>query len=79
MATLNFKILPARRKSSGKLGVYLAVTHKKEVRYISTEFEIDDEAEFESSKVCYRKDANIMNKRMQYVLSEYQEKLASLD
>lgn len=79
MATLNFKILPARRKSSGKLGVYLAVTHKKEVRYISTEFEIDDEAEFESGKVCYRKDANIMNKRMQYVLSEYQEKLASLD
>lgn len=79
MATLNFKILPNRKKSSGKLGIYLAVTHKKEVRYISTEFEIDDEAEFEDGKVCYRKDAGIMNKRMQYVLSEYREKMEKLE
>lgn len=79
MATLNYKILPARRKSSGKLGIYLAVSHKKEVRYISTEFEIDDESQFEDGKVCYRKDALIMNKRMAYVLSTYQEKLAALD
>ena len=79
MATLNFKILPARRKASGKLGIYLAITLKKEVRYISTEFEIDDESQFDNGKVCYRKDAAIMNKRMQYVLSEYQEKLAKLN
>ena len=54
MTTLNFKILPARRK---KLGIYLAVTHRKQVRYISTEFEVNDEAEFENGRVCYRKDA----------------------
>ena len=79
MATLNYKILPARRKASGKLGIYLAVTHKKEVRYISTEFEIDDESQFEDGKVCYRKDAMIMNKRMAFVLSTYREKLSGLD
>lgn len=79
MATLNYKILPARRKSSGKLGIYLSLTHKKEVRYITTEFEIDDESQFEKGKVCYRKDASIMNKRMAYVLSEYQEKLSRID
>ena len=79
MATLNYKILPARRKSSGKLGIYLSLTHKKEVRYISTEFEIDDESQFDKGKVCYRKDASIMNKRMAYVLSEYQEKLSKID
>ncbi|MBQ1937664.1 MAG: hypothetical protein II364_01720 [Bacteroidales bacterium] len=79
MATLNYKILPARRKSSGKLGIYLALTHKKEVRYISTEFEIDDDSQFENGRVCYRKDASIMNKRMAYVLSEYQEKLSRMD
>ena len=43
MTTLNYKILPTRRKASGKLGIYLAVSHKKQVRYISTEFEIDEE------------------------------------
>lgn len=79
MATLNFKILPARRKSSGKLGIYLSLTHKKEVRYISTEFEIDDDSQFESGKVCYRKDAAMMNKRMAFVLSEYQEKLSRIE
>ena len=42
MVTLNFKILPNRRKASNKLGIYLAVSHKKETRYITTEFEIDD-------------------------------------
>ena len=66
MATLNYKILPNRRKASGKLGVYLSLTHKHEVRYISTEFEIDDESEFEDGLVCYRKDAALMNKRMAY-------------
>ena len=79
MATLNYKILPARRKSSGKLGIYLALTHKKEVRYISTEFEIEDDSQFENGRVCYRKDAAIMNKRMAYVLSEYMEKLSRID
>jgi len=79
MATLNFKILPTRRKSNGKLGIYISLTHKKEVRYISTEFEIDDDSQFENGKVCYRKDAAIMNKRMAYVLSEYREKLARID
>lgn len=79
MATLNVKILPTRRKSNGKLGIYLALTHKKEVRYISTEFEIDDESQFEDGRVCYRKDAAIMNKRIAYVLSEYREKLSGIN
>lgn len=79
MATLNYKILPARRKASGKLGIYLALTHKKTVRYISTEFEIDDDSQFENGRVCYRKDASIMNKRMAYVLSEYKSKLDNIN
>ncbi len=79
MVTLNFKILPNRRKASNKLGIYLAVSHKKETRYITTEFEIDDTFQFEKGKVCYRKDSEIMNKRMDYVLKEYNERLLSLD
>lgn len=79
MASLYFKILSSRKKASGKLNIYLAVSFKHEVRYISTEFEIDDESQFENGKVCYRKDAALMNKRMQYVLAEYKEKLAQLN
>ena len=54
MAVLNAKILPARRKSSGKLAIYIALIFKKEVRYISTEFEIDDEYQFQDGKVCLK-------------------------
>lgn len=79
MATLGFKILPSRRKSSGKLGIYVYLTFKKEVRYISTEFEIDDEYQFDKGKVCYRKDASIMNKRMEYILNEYKDRLSQLN
>ncbi len=78
MAKLDFKILPTRRKANGKLNIYLAVSHRREIRYITTEFEIDDEAEFEDGKVCYRKDASIMNKRMAYVMQEYVDKLQHL-
>lgn len=79
MATLNVKILPTRKKTNGKLGVYLSLTHKKEVRYISTEFEVDDESQFDEGRICYRKDAAIMNKRIAYVLSEYREKLSRIN
>lgn len=79
MATLNLKILPNRRKSTGKLGIYVCLTFKKQQRYISTGFEIDDEFQFEDGKICYRKDAAILNKRIQYVLQEYQEKMDSLN
>ena len=79
MATLYFTTITSRRKSSGKLGIYLAVAHKRDVRYISTEFEIDDDYQFDNGKVCYRKDANVINKRMQYVMSEYQDRLKSID
>ena len=79
MATLNLKILPNRRKLSGKLGIYVSLTFKKEVRYISTEFEVDDEYQFENGKVCYRKDAAIMNKRIQYVLGIYRERMEGLN
>ena len=75
MATLGVKILPNRRKASGKLGIYISLTFKKEVRYISTTFEIDDEAEFENGRICYRKDAATLNKRIAFVLNEYKERL----
>ena len=42
---------------------------------ISTTFEIDDEAEFENGRICYRKDAATLNKRIAFVLNEYKERL----
>jgi hypothetical protein len=78
MATLSLKILPNRRKSSGKLEIYICLTHKKSQRYINTGIEIDDEFQFEKGFVCYRKDARILNQRLSYVLDMYSERLGKI-
>ena len=70
MAKIALKILHNRRTASGKIRIYISLTFKQDVRYISTGFEINDESEFEDGKVCFRKDAAIMNKRLKFVLNE---------
>lgn len=78
MATLRFSVLSARQTSNGKFLVYLTITHKRDVRYISTGYEIDDLYQFEKGKVVCRKDAKLMNQRLAYILSEYREKLEEI-
>ncbi len=75
MATLRFSVLPTRQTSKKTFLIYLTITHKRAVRYISTGYEIDDLFQFDKGKVVCRKDARLMNQRLAYVLSEYQEKL----
>ena len=79
MAKIALKILHNRRTASGKIRIYISLTFKQDVRYISTGFEINDESEFEDGQVCYRRDAAIMNKRLAFVLNEYREKLKRID
>ncbi|KAA6314469.1 hypothetical protein EZS27_034918 [termite gut metagenome] len=73
--TLHFTTVKSRQNSKGKYPIYIAVFHKRDVRYITTEYEIDDLFQFENGKVVCRKDAKIMNQRLEYVLSTYIEKL----
>lgn len=79
MANLNFRILPHRKRAGNKIGIYLAVSHLRETRYISTEFEIDDVSQFENGRVCHCKDADIVAKRMEHLMSEYKERLSKLN
>ena len=61
MPTLAIKTIKNRRNASGNINICISLTFKREIRYIPTGFEIDDEAEFEDSKVCYRRNAAKMN------------------
>lgn len=79
MATLHFAVLKSRQKVKQTFVVYLALTHQRKVRYIPTEYEIDDLFQFDNGKIVCRKDAKIMNQRLNYVLSLYQEKLDSIE
>lgn len=78
MATIRLSVLKTRQTAKGTYLIYLAVCHKRDTRYIATDFEIDDLFQFENGKVIYRKDAKIMNQRLEYILSEYQNKLNSI-
>lgn len=75
MATLRFTVLKERQTAKKTYIIYLTVTHKRAVRYISSGYEVDDLYQFEKGKVICRKDSKIMNQRLGYVLSEYEEKL----
>lgn len=78
MATLHFSVLKSRQTVKKTYIIYLALTHKRDVRYIATDYEIDDLFQFDDGKVVCRKDAKVMNQRLAYVLSEYKEKLDAI-
>lgn len=78
MATLHFTVLKSRQTAKKSYFIYLALSHKGEVRYITTEYEIDDLYQFDKGKVVCRKDSKVMNQRLAYVGSEYQQRLESI-
>lgn len=75
MATIHLVVLNSRQNSKGEFPVFIAVTEKREVRYIKTDYSVDDLYQFDNGVVVCRKDAKVMNQRLKYVLSGYQEKL----
>lgn len=79
MAILSLKILQKRPSAAGTYRIYVSLTFKRDIRYIATEFEVNDVSEFENGKVCYRRDAATMNKRLSFILGEYQDRLKMLD
>lgn len=75
MATLNLVVLKARQTAKGDYPIFISVTQNRVVRYIKTEYSIDDLFQFDNGVVVCRKDAKVMNQRLKFVLDEYQEKL----
>lgn len=78
MVTLHLVALNSKRNMAGKIPVLVALTSKRQVRYIRTGYEIDNLFEFDRGTVVCRKDAKLMNQRLNYVLSDYREKLKAI-
>lgn len=79
MATIRLTVLSSIKEHDGRLPILVCISQKKDRTYIKTEFLLDDIAEFENGKVVYRKDASIMNKRIEFVFSQYKEKYDSIE
>ncbi|WP_455671708.1 phage integrase SAM-like domain-containing protein [Phocaeicola sp.] len=75
MATLNLSVLKSRQTTNGTYIIYVSINHQKETRYIATSYQIDDLYQFDKGKVVCRKDEKIINQRLKYILSSYQEKI----
>lgn len=50
MATLNLTVLKTRQTTQGKFIIYVSVNHKRETRYIGTDYQIDDLYQFDKAK-----------------------------
>lgn len=79
MATIRLTVLNSIKESDGRLPILVCISQKGKRAYIKTEFLISDIAEFDNGKVVYRKDANMMNKRIEFVFSQYKEKYDSIE
>ena len=68
----NNSFISLKNKTNSKRYLfYLAVNHKRSTRYIATEYEIEGLFQFDNGTIVCRKDANIMNQRLKFVLGEY--------
>ena len=79
MATIRLTVLSSIKEQDGRLPILVCISQKKKRAYIKTTFLLNDIAEFENGKVAYRKDASVMNKRLEFVFSQYKEKYDSIE
>lgn len=79
MATIRLTVLNSIKESDGRLPILVCISQKSKRAYIKTEFLINDIAEFDNGKVVYRKDANTMNKRIEFVFSQFKEKYDNIE
>lgn len=79
MATLNLVVLKARQTAKGNYPIFISVTQHRIVRYIKTDYLVDDLFQFDNGTIVCRSDAKVMNQRLKYVLSVYQEKLNEIE
>ena len=78
MASVSLKIRPNRPNGAGRYPIYIAVVVGKDVRYISTPFDVSDPSQFSNGRIITR-GAGEINKSLSFLLDEYRNKLARLD
>lgn len=79
MAALSLTILSSKPTSDGKFPIFICIYSKGNREYIKTEYLLDDISQWYNSKVVARNDATMMNKRLQYELKKYKERLQDIE
>ena len=79
MAALSLTILSSKPTSDGKFPIFICIYSKGNREYIKTEYLLDDISQWYNNKVVARNDATMMNKRLQYELKKYKERLQDIE
>ncbi|MEY8723828.1 phage integrase SAM-like domain-containing protein [Bacteroides stercorirosoris] len=78
MANLSIVIVPTKKLSNGKHRIRIAVAHRSQTRYISTQFILDSANQMKNGKVVRHENAANINTCLRKIIYEYEEILSSI-
>ena len=78
MANLSIVIVPTKKLSNGKHRIRIAVAHRSQTRYISTQFILDSASQMKNGKVDRHENAANINTCLRKIIYEYEEILSSI-
>ena len=78
MANLSIVIVPTKKLSDGKHRIRIAVAHRSQTRYISTQFILDSANQLKNGRVVRHENAANINACLRRIIYEYEEILSSI-
>lgn len=78
MTNLSIVIVPAKKLSNGKHRIRIAVAHRSQTRYISTQFILDSASQLKNGRVVKHENATNINACLRKLINEYEEILSAI-
>ena len=78
MANLSIVIVPTKKLSNGRHRIRIAVAHRSQTRYISTQFILDSASQMKNGRVVKHENAANINACLRKLINEYEEILSSI-
>lgn len=78
MAQLSFVIVPSRPNSDGSHQIRLKISNNRSIRYISTKYRVEKEAQFQNGRVVKHPQAIAINQALNIMLGDYENRLSKM-
>lgn len=75
MATISLCVRETQQNADGIYTIKIAIGAKSRTTYIATRFKIDSLKQWKDGKIVKRSDADVLNRKLRHVLTEYKNML----
>lgn len=75
MATISLCVRETQQNADGTYTIKIAIGAKSRTTYIATRFKIDSLKQWKDGRIVKRPDADVLNRKLRHVLSEYENML----